>query len=139
MGTPLEISHDAQNRNGFRMKIRSCFRPPYSLPIAAGSWLAIFAVALAPVCFAAGLDVNPYGKGPKGPKGLPSDPGFFPLAVWLQAPSNAQRYREAGFNTFVALWKGPSEEQLATLKNAGMRVICHQNEVGLRHRDDPAI
>src|SRR3989442_11877499 len=111
MGTQLEISHDAQNRNGFRMKIRSYFRPPYSLPIAAGSWLAIFAVALAPACFAAGLDVNPYAKWPKGP---PSDPGFFPLAVWLQAPSNAQRYREAGLNTYVALWMGPTEEQLAT-------------------------
>jgi len=99
-------------------------------------FFAIFAVALAPACFAAGLDLNPYTKWPKGP---PSDSGFFPLAVWLQAPSNAQRYREAGLNTYVALWKGPTEEHLATLKKAGMRVICHQNDFALRHLDDPAI
>src|SRR5438552_10393868 len=79
---------------------------------------------------------NPYEKWAKGP---PSDRGFFPLAVWLQAPSNAERYREAGLNTYVALWKGPTEEQLATLKKAGMRVICHQNDFALRHLDDPAI
>ncbi len=62
-------------------------------------WFVMVAFALAPACFAAGLDVNPYTKWPKGP---PSDPGFFPTALWLQAPSNAQRYREAGFNTYVA-------------------------------------
>jgi len=72
---------------------------------------------------------NPYEKWAKGP---PSDRGFFPLAVWLQAPSNAERYRKAGFNTYVGLWRGPTEEQLATLEKAGMRLICHQNEVGMR-------
>ncbi len=79
---------------------------------------------------------NPYEKWAKGP---PSDPGFFPLAVWLQAPANAQRYRKAGFNTYVGLWRGPTEEQLATVEKAGLRLICHQNEVGLRHRDDSTI
>ena len=79
---------------------------------------------------------NLYEKWAKGP---PSDPGFFPLAVWLQAPANAERYRKAGFNTYVALWRGPTEEQLATLEKAGLRLICHQNEVGLRHRDDSNI
>jgi hypothetical protein len=97
---------------------------------------ATFAVALSSACLAAGVDGNPYTKWPKGPS---SDPGFFPLAVWLQAPANAERYRNAGFNTYVALWKGPTEEQLDALKKAGMRVICHQNGVGLRHLDDPAI
>ena len=118
------------------MKIRSACRPLDNLSTIACRFLAIFAVALAPVCLAIGTDDNPYAKWPKGP---PSDPGFFPLAVWLQAPSNAQRYREAGLNTYVALWKGPTEEQLATLKKAGMRVICHQNDFALRHLDDPAI
>ena len=79
---------------------------------------------------------NAYEKWAKGP---PSDPGFFPLAVWVQAPANAERFREAGFNTYVGLWRGPTEEQLETLKKAGLRVICHQNEVGLRHRDDSVI
>jgi hypothetical protein len=79
---------------------------------------------------------NAYEKWAKGP---PSDPGFFPIAVWLQAPANAERYRKAGFNTYVGLWRGPTEEQLATLEKAGLRLICHQNEVGLRHRDDSVI
>ncbi|MBU6401410.1 MAG: hypothetical protein KGS61_13925 [Verrucomicrobia bacterium] len=68
-----------------------------------------------------------------------SDPNFFPIAVWLQSPGNAARYRAAGFNSYVGLWRGPTEEQLTTLKQAGMRLICGQNEVALRHRDDPTI
>ena len=72
-------------------------------------------------------------------RGPPSDPTFFPLAVWLQDPSNADRYRKAGFNIYIALWAGPTEAQLAALKKAGMRVICEQNDVSLRHLDDPTI
>ena len=68
-----------------------------------------------------------------------SESSFFPLAVWLQSPTNAKRYREASINTYVGLWEGPTEEQLAKLKQAGMRVICEQNEVSLRHLDDPTI
>ena len=49
------------------------------------------------------------------------------------------RYRAAGFNLYVGLWAGPTEEQLAQLKQAGMRVICGQNAVGLRHMEDPTI
>jgi hypothetical protein len=79
-----------------------------------------------------------------GAEGLPSrwpgsplsEPGFFPIAVWLQDPANAERYRQAGFNTYVGLWKGPTEAQLAALKQAGMRVVCEQNEVALRHKAD---
>jgi hypothetical protein len=81
-------------------------------------------------------DESTYAKWPRGPS---SDPGFFPLAVWLQSPANAERYHSAGFNTYVALWRGPTEEQLAALKKVGMKVICHQNEFALRHLDDPTI
>ncbi len=63
--------------------------------------------------------------------GLPSDPSFFPIAVWLQAPKNAERFRKAGINLYVGLWKGPTEEQLRALKAAGMPAICAQNEAGL--------
>ena len=59
--------------------------------------------------------------------------------MWLQAPANAERYRQAGFNTYIGLWQGPTEAQLARLKQAGMRVICEQNEVARRHLDDPTI
>jgi hypothetical protein len=72
-------------------------------------------------------------------RGVWTNADFFPLAVWLQDPSNAVRYRKAGINVYVGLWKGPTEGQLATLKSAGMRVVCEQNEVALRHRDSPWI
>jgi hypothetical protein len=39
----------------------------------------------------------------------------------------------------VGLWKGPTEAQLAALKKAGLHVICDQNEVALRQRNDPTI
>src|SRR5262249_11999005 len=68
-----------------------------------------------------------------------SDPNFFPVAVWLQNPANAARYRQAGINLYVALWKGPTDDQLADLKREGMYVICAQNEVGLAHKDDATI
>jgi hypothetical protein len=64
-------------------------------------------------------------------QGIPRDPAFFPLAVWLQAPRNAPRFRDAGINLYVGLWRGPTEAQLAELKSAGMRVICDQNDVAL--------
>jgi hypothetical protein len=68
---------------------------------------------------------------------LPAD--FFPVAVWLQSPANAARYKAAGINLYVGLWKGPTEQQLADLKQHGMPVICAQNAVGLQHRNDPTI
>ena len=71
--------------------------------------------------------------------GPPTNADFFPLAVWLQNPSRAEEYRQAGINVYVALWRGPTEEQLATLKKAGMKLICHQNQVGLQHLDDSTI
>ncbi len=71
--------------------------------------------------------------------GPPDDPGFFPIAVWLQNPAKANRYKQAGINTYVGLWKGPTERQLADLNQAGMKVICHQSETGLRHADESTI
>src|SRR5262245_25450489 len=67
------------------------------------------------------------------------DPNFFPIAVWLQNPNNAARYKAAGINLYVGLWRGPTEEQLATLKQYGMYVICAQNAAGLAHKEDPTI
>jgi hypothetical protein len=73
------------------------------------------------------------------PNGLPTSPDFFPIAVWLQPPARAKAYRAAGINLYVGLWRGPTEAQLAALREAGMKVICEQNDVGLAHRDDPTI
>ena len=62
-----------------------------------------------------------------------------PIAVWCQDPVNAAKFKAAGINLYVALWKGPTEDQLAALKAAGMPVVCDQNEVGLKHLADPVI
>jgi hypothetical protein len=59
--------------------------------------------------------------------------------VWLQSPNRAAEYKAIGINHFIGLWQGPTEEQLAALKRAGMPVICDQNPVALRHRDDSTI
>lgn len=66
-------------------------------------------------------------------------PGWFPIAVWLQVPANAPKFKAAGINCYVGLWEGPTEKQLAALKAPQMPVICDQNETGLKHKDDPII
>ena len=63
--------------------------------------------------------------------GISGDPAFFPIAVWLQSPHNAERFKQAGINLYIGLWDGPSEEQLVTLKRTGMPVICSQNDVAM--------
>ena len=64
---------------------------------------------------------------------------IFPIGVWLQSPDNAKKYLDAGINYYIGLWDGPTEEQLSALKKAGMKVICDQNAIGLKHKDDPTI
>jgi hypothetical protein len=82
---------------------------------------------------------DPSAAAPVSKNGVLNDPNFFPLAVWLQNPTNAARYKAAGINLYVALWRGPTDQQLALLKEHGMHVICSQNAAGLAHRDDPTI
>src|ERR1022692_4094945 len=91
----------------------------------------LLVVCLVCVCCASGAEpvrasapASPYAKWEHGPS---HDAGFFPIAVWLQDPRNASQYRAAGFNTYVGLWKGPTEGQLSGLKAAGMKLICDQN------------
>lgn len=71
--------------------------------------------------------------------GPSTDPSYFPIAVWLQPPKLASRYKDAGFNVYVGLWDGPTEEQLAELKKQKMQLFCEQNEVGMAHKEDPTI
>ena len=71
--------------------------------------------------------------------GLSKDENYFPIAVWLQNPDNASKYKEIGINLYVGLWKGPTEEQLKALSDAEMPVICSQTKVGLEHIDDPIV
>jgi hypothetical protein len=85
---------------------------------------------------AAQQPVNPYAKWEQG---LPKGANFFPIAVWLQQPSNAKQYQKLGFNLYVGLWQGPTAAQLAALKAAGMPVICEQNSVGLTNENNDII
>jgi hypothetical protein len=72
-------------------------------------------------------------------KGVLASSNQFPIAVWLQNPNNAERYKAAGINLYVGLYRGPTEEQLATLSRAGMKVICSQNTRSLAFANNPTI
>ena len=106
-----------------------------------------YARALALLPLAAGLLIAPAmgsepsagTNPPKWARGLPNRPDYFPIGVWLQAPRNAARFKAAGINLYVALWQGPTEEQLAELKAADMPVICAQNKSALALIADPTI
>src|SRR5262249_2378286 len=73
------------------------------------------------------------------PKGLPQRPDFFPLAVWVQAPANAPRYRAIGINAYVGLWRGPTEDQLRLLDAAGMLLVAAPTPSGLQFKDRATI
>jgi hypothetical protein len=67
-----------------------------------------------------------------------ADENYFPIAVWLQNPANAGRYKSAGINLYVGLYSGPTSNQLATLRKAGVSVICGQRR-GLEFKENPII
>lgn len=72
-----------------------------------------------------------YGHWRNGPS---TDPSFFPIAVWLQAPDSAgtaAKYREIGINMHVGLWEGPTEVQLTAAAALPTVVIASQNAIGL--------
>ena len=69
---------------------------------------------------------SPYAQWSNGPS---TDPGYFPLAVWLQDPSTANQWKNAGMNLFVGLWQGPTMQQLSTLQAADMQVIAAKNSM----------
>ena len=98
------------------------------------------AVAIGALLLSASLGAaeerNPYVRWTNGPS---SDPRYFPIAVWVQQPSNAERYKAAGINLYVGLWRGPTSNHLALLQRAGMRVICSQNSFALANKHDPTI
>jgi hypothetical protein len=78
-------------------------------------------------CAAAGAELHQ--------NGLPSDPSYFPIGVWLQRPSLAPEYKAIGVNLFVGLWMGPTEAQLAELAKYDMPALAEQNDVGLTSRN----
>lgn len=75
---------------------------------------------------------------PRWQNGPATNDSFFPIAVWLQNPAHAARFKAAGINLYVGLYNGPTSNQLAALRRAGMPVICSQRR-GLAFKDDPII
>jgi hypothetical protein len=78
-------------------------------------------------------------RAPAAPDGPEIVAGDFPLAVWLQDPKNAPRYKAIGINVYVGLWQGPTAAQVAELRRHGMRLFCEQNGYALAHLDDKTI
>ena len=70
--------------------------------------------------------------------GPPAVETFFPIAVWLQKPENAERYKRAGINVYVGLWRGPTSEHLKLLEDAKMYLVCGQGR-GLEHKANRTI
>src|SRR5580700_1259009 len=75
-------------------------------------------------------------------RGIPTDPTFFPIAVWLQLPSHAMELAGIGVNIYLGNNGGtdplmPSD--LATLKSLGMYAIIGQDSTGLASIDDTTV
>jgi hypothetical protein len=88
------------------------------------------------VTYPQNINYSEYKKWINGPS---IDQDYFPIGVWFQNPANAIEYKNIGINTYIGLWQGPTGDQLALLEKAGMKVICDQNSVGLKNRDNPVI
>lgn len=75
-------------------------------------------------------------------RGVPTDPAFFPIAVWLQGSWHATELSQLGVNIFVGNNAGTdpmAATDLATIKKLGMYAIVGQDSVGLANKDDPTI
>ena len=86
------------------------------------------AAAQAPVSGAAPVSAS---SSSRFANGFPADDRFFPIGVWLQNPRGAMMLKSLGINTYVALWKVPSEAQLAQIAEAGMYAIVEQTDAAL--------
>jgi hypothetical protein len=71
--------------------------------------------------------------------GFPTEPGFFPLGVWLQSPRNAAEYKAMGVNTFVGISGGASEKSLAALASEGMFAAATQDSDALDGADNRVV
>ena len=94
-------------------------------------WCAIAALIGAAIAHTGPTTALEKSSGATYQNGLPSDPSYFPIGVWLQQPSHAQEFEAIGINLFVGLNRGPTETQLVELARYGMPVIAEQNDVGL--------
>lgn len=103
-------------------------------------WKGLFAVAMGLVVVGpatAAEDANSrYAAWKNGPE---RSEDFFPIAVWLQSPGNAPRYKAIGINLYVGLWSGPTQSQIDELKKYQMPVICDLNRYARQHLDEKII
>lgn len=75
-------------------------------------------------------------------RGIPTDPSFFPISVWLQGSWHATEMAQLGVNIYVGNNAGTDElaaSDLTILKNLGMYAIVGQDSVGLANIGDPTI
>jgi hypothetical protein len=75
-------------------------------------------------------------------RGIPTDPSFFPISVWLQGPWHATEMAGLGINVYVGNNAGTdtlAAADLATLRSHGIYAIVGQDAVGLANIDDPTI
>lgn len=76
-------------------------------------------------------------------RGVPTDPGFFPIAVWLQGAWHApERLARMGINVYVGnnVEANPlTARDLKTLEASGVYAIVGQDAVGLASVDSPVI
>jgi hypothetical protein len=75
-------------------------------------------------------------------RGIPTDPAFFPIAVWLQQSFHATELSQLGVNIYVGNNAGTdplAAADLATLEGLGMYAILGQDSVGLASIDDPTV
>jgi hypothetical protein len=66
--------------------------------------------------------------------GIPTDPAFFPIAVWLQGSWHATELAQLGVNIYVGNNAGTDSmavSDLTTIKKLGMYAIIGQDSVGL--------
>jgi hypothetical protein len=110
----------------------------------AATWITLYAAAGNATASADANEAKPRSSyaGPSHASwenGLDQGDAYFPIAVWLQDPKNAAKYRALGINVYVALWKGPTAEQIAELKRQRMSLICEQNAYALEHLDEKTI
>jgi hypothetical protein len=75
-------------------------------------------------------------------RGVPTDPTFFPIGVWLQGSWHATELAGLGINVYIGNNAGTDSlaaSDLATLKAQGIYAILGQDSVGLASIDDTTI
>jgi hypothetical protein len=75
-------------------------------------------------------------------RGIPTDPSFFPIAVWLQGPWHATEMHQLGINVFVGNNAGTDPiavTDLTTLAGLGIYAIVGQDSVGLQEVDSGTV